>query len=322
MALSRIVSARRHAQTSSSASRRSTCSTTSTGAIRSTDSGYADVRPDSVERRAIRGSCSSASNTGSDRRRCEEDVRYSSHHRGDRAHACRSWRRSRTAPAMPTSGSRPKLAGEFTPTASDEIAKGPVPRMPDGKPDLHGPWVGGGSNSDIEVHGRAESGRTAAAAVGQEAARQPPGGRRALSVLHADGRAARQPVPVELHPVGHVEGAGHHLCRPRERRRRSHPPHLHGRPEASRRSDPVVVRPFDRAMGKGHAGDRHDRLQRQVLDGQPRHAAHRADAHDRTVDAHHLRDDDERLHARRSRRVLATGAAQVHGAEPCRPGRS
>ena len=29
----------------------------------------------------------------------------------------------------------------------------PVPRMPDGKPDLTGPWVGGGSNEDIEREG-------------------------------------------------------------------------------------------------------------------------------------------------------------------------
>jgi hypothetical protein len=47
----------------------------------------------------------------------------------------------------------PKLGGEFTPTASDELAKGPVPRMPDGRPDLHGPWVGGGSNDDLEAEG-------------------------------------------------------------------------------------------------------------------------------------------------------------------------
>ena len=53
---------------------------------------------------------------------------------------------------------RAKLAGEFTPTASEEIAKGPVPRMPDGKPDLHGPWVGGGSNSDIEGMGGLKKG--------------------------------------------------------------------------------------------------------------------------------------------------------------------
>jgi hypothetical protein len=45
---------------------------------------------------------------------------------------------------------RPKLSGEFVPLAPPEIANRPVPRMPDGKPDLSGPWVGGGSNNDIE----------------------------------------------------------------------------------------------------------------------------------------------------------------------------
>jgi hypothetical protein len=53
---------------------------------------------------------------------------------------------------------RVKLGGEFTPTASEEIASGPVPRMPDGKPDLHGPWVGGGSNADIEMMGGLKEG--------------------------------------------------------------------------------------------------------------------------------------------------------------------
>jgi hypothetical protein len=48
---------------------------------------------------------------------------------------------------------QPKLAGEFTPRVSEEMAKGPVPRLPDGKPDLSGPWVGGGSNDDIEHEG-------------------------------------------------------------------------------------------------------------------------------------------------------------------------
>jgi hypothetical protein len=46
-----------------------------------------------------------------------------------------------------------KLAGEFTPRVSEEMAKGPVPRLPDGKPDMSGPWVGGGSNDDIEKEG-------------------------------------------------------------------------------------------------------------------------------------------------------------------------
>ena len=40
-----------------------------------------------------------------------------------------------------------------SPTLSDAESAGPVPRLPDGKPDLTGPWVGGGSNADIERDG-------------------------------------------------------------------------------------------------------------------------------------------------------------------------
>ena len=40
-----------------------------------------------------------------------------------------------------------------SPTVPDAEAAGPVPRLPDGKPDLTGPWVGGGSNADIERDG-------------------------------------------------------------------------------------------------------------------------------------------------------------------------
>ncbi len=47
----------------------------------------------------------------------------------------------------------PKLAGEFTPSATPEVANAPVPRLPDGHVDLSGPWVGGGSNGDIEKDG-------------------------------------------------------------------------------------------------------------------------------------------------------------------------
>ena len=42
------------------------------------------------------------------------------------------------------------LAGEFTPLAEPAIASRPVPRLHDGRPDISGPWVGGGSNDDIE----------------------------------------------------------------------------------------------------------------------------------------------------------------------------
>ena len=41
-----------------------------------------------------------------------------------------------------------------SPTIPDaDIDKYPIPRMPDGHPDLTGPWVGGGSNGDIEADG-------------------------------------------------------------------------------------------------------------------------------------------------------------------------
>src|SRR5688500_1285783 len=38
---------------------------------------------------------------------------------------------------------------EWTPVAPKDIASGPAPRLHDGKPDLSGPWVGGGSNGNI-----------------------------------------------------------------------------------------------------------------------------------------------------------------------------
>src|SRR5947208_16622773 len=40
-----------------------------------------------------------------------------------------------------------------TPLVPDNLVNGPVPRLPDGKPDLTGPWMGGGSNADIESEG-------------------------------------------------------------------------------------------------------------------------------------------------------------------------
>src|SRR5438105_6578 len=40
-----------------------------------------------------------------------------------------------------------------TPLVRDNLVNGPVPRLPDGKPDLTGPWMGGGSNADIEREG-------------------------------------------------------------------------------------------------------------------------------------------------------------------------
>ncbi len=52
----------------------------------------------------------------------------------------------------------PGLFGEFTPRVSEEIGNGPVPRLHDGKPDLSGPWVGGGSNNNMEADAGMEPG--------------------------------------------------------------------------------------------------------------------------------------------------------------------
>jgi len=60
------------------------------------------------------------------------------------------------APAQERPGGAPwfpPLTGEFTPQVTRDVANGPVPRMHDGKPDISGPWVGGGSNDDIEREG-------------------------------------------------------------------------------------------------------------------------------------------------------------------------
>jgi hypothetical protein len=40
-----------------------------------------------------------------------------------------------------------------TPLLPASQVNGPVPRLPDGHPDLSGPWLGGGSNADIEREG-------------------------------------------------------------------------------------------------------------------------------------------------------------------------
>jgi hypothetical protein len=54
-------------------------------------------------------------------------------------------------------GAGPGAVGQVnvggTPRISPADAARPVPRMRDGKPDLTGPWVGGGSNVDIEREG-------------------------------------------------------------------------------------------------------------------------------------------------------------------------
>jgi len=51
-----------------------------------------------------------------------------------------------------------RYSGGRSPSVPDDAAEGPVPRLPDGTVDLTGPWVGGGSNGDIERAGGLEPG--------------------------------------------------------------------------------------------------------------------------------------------------------------------
>ena len=52
---------------------------------------------------------------------------------------------------------------------------------------------------------------------------------------------------------------------------------------------PTALRPFDRLVGRRHAGRRHDRVQRAILARPARAPAHRSAAHDRTLYAHQRR---------------------------------
>src|SRR5215210_3472348 len=50
-------------------------------------------------------------------------------------------------------------SGRPGPIATDAaVINGPIPRLHDGKPDLTGPWVGGGSDADIERDGGLKAG--------------------------------------------------------------------------------------------------------------------------------------------------------------------
>src|ERR1051325_2114013 len=51
------------------------------------------------------------------------------------------------------SGKVKSVAAGGTPVVPDKLVNDPVPHLPDGHPDVTGPWVYGGSNEDIEIEG-------------------------------------------------------------------------------------------------------------------------------------------------------------------------
>ena len=96
----------------------------------------------------------------------------------------------------------------------------------------------------------------------------------------------------------------------RHRRAAHVPHHLHGRPHASGESPAGLLRPLHRLVGRRHAGRGHRRLQRRLLDGSARLAAHREAAHARALHPHRRGDDQVRSDGRRSGRVhVARGRA-------------
>ena len=79
--------------------------------------------------------------------------------------------------------------------------------------------------------------------------------------------------------------------------------HLHGRTGPSRESRAELLRALHRLVGRRHAGRRQHRLQRRLLDGPARLAAHRQAAHARALHPHRFADDEVRSDHRRSRRL-------------------
>jgi hypothetical protein len=67
-----------------------------------------------------------------------------------------------------------------TPLIADKDVSGPVPRLPDGHPDLSGPWLGGGSNADIEHEGGLKPGELPLLGMGEGAQGQAQGAGRTV----------------------------------------------------------------------------------------------------------------------------------------------
>ena len=198
--------------------------------------------------------------------------------RQPRVAASRSACRKDAAPA-PAARGRGRQAGP---------PPGPAPRTADGRvmlggatPSEKGVWLpggGGGQTPSTRPTFRFSRGRRRCSPIA---------GRTSSSRTRAASRPAstRQfltPYGVEFVELPEI-AARLHL---RHRRPAHVPDHLHGRPHASGESRAELLRPLDRLVGRRHAGRRHHRLQRRLLDGPARLAAHRKAAHARTLHAH------------------------------------
>ena len=169
------------------------------------------------------------------------------------------------------------MLGGSTPAEKGVWQPGPVVGNPLGMDNIpYQPWA--------RAHGRGPRRQRAGTAHALQ------GVGSAASVPHAvrrrDPRAARDAARLHL----------------RHRRPAHLPHHLHGRPIASEEPDADLLRPFDRLVGRRHAGRGHGGLQRRLLDGPRPPAPHRRAAHRREVHAHRVQHDALRVHRGRPRR--------------------
>ena len=144
-------------------------------------------------------------------------------------------------------GNAVRLPGMQAKTAAPTM---PAPRMADGKPDLSGLWLNDTSKPPPAA---------AAAALGRGDPERATGEADAVALELVP---AQQPDPD--HP-GFSVSAGAHVFDARDAAGLGLPgleSDLPGWTRASEGLESRVVRPFDRQVGRGHAGRRHGRLQR------------------------------------------------------------
>ena len=187
-----------------------------------------------------------------------------------------------------------------------------VPRGADGHvllggatPTEKGVWLPG----PVDTESAAAEGHPLPA-VGQGALRRPQQQRaRAAHALQAVGRGAPVPHAVRRRDGGDARAPARlHL---RHRRAPHLPRGVHGRPLAPQGLHAHLLRPLDRLVGRRHAGDGHGRVQRRVLDGSRRPAAHHPAAHHREVHAHRFQLHPLRADGGRPRRLhRAVGPAR------------
>ncbi len=150
-----------------------------------------------------------------------------------------------------------------TPLVPDNLVNGPVPRLPDGKPDLTGPWMGGGSNADIEREGGLKPGELPLLPWAKELRDkrkeedEPYTACLPMSVPRVNPYPWKFAMSYTSKGLTYIYILHVHLHPARDRGRRRASRGLHGWPQASGRSSSDLVGPLDWVVGGRHARHRH-----------------------------------------------------------------